>query len=373
MAKTILIADPAESAAPIASICAEMGYAVEVTGATDADALAKAALACRADGLYTSNPDTWPAVLEATRVLGLPPRTSHLSGKALGAAWARQGDSAKTIFAKTQAETEAAVTALGTPCWLRSFNRLGTPRCLRLDHLDDLPLLFQKANKEPSHGVMVQQILDGPVWRVLGFKRGTDFHPHLVLREWHGDEPFRVPEALGIPIGHPLETHAPMLALAQRTADALPPTHGPLEIEITCLDAGPFLTDLRAPPDFECAVTHAHAFGRHSALRKDVLRAALGDCPAPMQSASRACVLRRLASKTGVIESISGQEQAANLDQVLYVKVSARPGDVVQHSADVEARDKLGYVVAAGKTLEDAFRAAEIAASQIRIITRPAL
>ena len=104
MPKKILIIEPGEEQSSLQDLCENLGYTAETVQAADANTLAAAARACGANALYTSQNTVWPAVLEASRILGLPPRTAHTSGQALRAAWETLSASgaplARTCFAQ---------------------------------------------------------------------------------------------------------------------------------------------------------------------------------------------------------------------------------------------------------------------------------
>ena len=363
--------------APLAETCARLGYDVETTAETDVGALLKTAQAIRPHALYAADGAAWPPALAAAHALGVGRWLHDPDGERLRGAWQELMAAGiavtETCFAPNLPAAEAGLDYIEPPCWLRNFAGSAAPRCLRLDHAEDLPLLFAKAGeKSPGKCVLLQKAPTGDLYRVVGFKLGRDYHPVEVIRERSAEGPYRVPAALTVGdqiAGAPYEA---MLRLARRAAAALPPFHGPLEIELVLDDAAPILTDLRPQPTFSLLVEAALRLALGVNLREDTLRVAMGDAPQLAPVENLAAAVRMLDSHSGIVESVEGIEAARRVKNVRLVAVQAQPGDVVGHAIDEAAREQVGYVAAAGPSIEQAAQAAKAACGHIQIQVRPA-
>lgn len=360
----------------LADLCADLGYAVETVSALDADAVADAARAFGADAIYAEDPAAWPAVLAASKARGLASRLCELDDAALWGVWetliAAGTPVVETRYAKDLPAAEVAIAEIGTPCRLRSFGGLALPCCFRLDHADDLPLLFAKASEAfAGGGVLVQAPAHGDTHRVVGFKCGRDFFPVEALREWTSDGPFCFPEALGAGediAGAPYEA---IFRLARRAASALPPGNGPIEIEINLSGETPTLTGLRVWPGIDPAVDTVLRLALGIEFQADALRLAMGDSLASTPRSGLAAIVRWISARSGVVESIEGIHAARALPGIAHIEMRAQPGDILGHAVNAATRDRVGYVAATGSSLTAAARAAEEACALISVVTRP--
>lgn len=252
-------------------------------------------------------------------------------------------------LAPTLAEAEAAAQALGYPVWVRSCGEQDPHFCARLDTPGDLALVWSQAARRGSGNVVMQRAVEGSVVRVwlpragsrdvpLVLQAGISSHHHLNIVESLVLDP-AFPQAEGL--------LATMETLARKAGHETPW----LEAEIVLSESGPLLTGL-----WRCTALHPAV--------ASLCAAAAGD---------GAAAVVWLRSRAGKVVLVEGRDTALSQPGVVEVHIGVTTGDVLFHVVDEAARDRLGYVVAAGADGDTAESNARIAAGWVRIDTTATL
>jgi biotin carboxylase len=136
--------------------------------------------------------------------------------------------------------------------------------------------------------------------------------------------------------------------------------------ELSLIRLAPYPSCYRYPVDL-----HKLAGGT-DLLAQCILTAAGEETRAP-EFAKQGVALVWLKAGSGVVQGVTGLDDARNAPGIIQVEVFANKGDIIGHPADRVARDRLGYVVAAGETAGEALERAQDAASLCKILTSPNL
>jgi hypothetical protein len=95
--------------------------------------------------------------------------------------------------------------------------------------------------------------------------------------------------------------------------------------------------------------------------------------PMEIIPSNQQCVVQWFETHSGNVLSVTGEEDACAVAGVTHVDVTVAPGDVMRHVVDRESRDKVGFVIAEGKTALEANEASKNAVRKIYIETENVL
>jgi biotin carboxylase len=215
---------------------------------------------------------------------------------------------------------------------------------------------------------LVEELVPGPEITVNAFSVGGVFHPLTVTDRLTGTGPaFGVALAHAWPSAHPVDEAVEAASLA---ADALGVTDGPTYTQLVLGPDGPRVMELAARlgggHDAElCRV----ALGID--LNGLALAAALGEpVEVPEPEPVPGAVVRFLVPPEGVLEDVSGVEEAFAVDGVVDARVYRQPG--WEFGPLRRGNDRAGYVLARGDSRDDALARADRAAGLIRFRTADA-
>lgn len=80
-----------------------------------------------------------------------------------------------------------------------------------------------------------------------------------------------------------------------------------------------------------------------------------------------------LLARSGVVTGFAGVEEARQMPGIDEVNIIAEEGDILSHVVDLPSRQRGGYIVATGNTIEEARERLEFARARVWINTSPAL
>lgn len=247
---------------------------------------------------------------------------------------------------------QAAAEALDAPLWVRAAGGSCDAFCMLVEHKADMRLAFAKArNVAVGNAILVQRAIGGEVYRVVGRRTGHAFELAGIFRQTMLPGLFRVPMAYVTPCGLEKGPRAALHDLAARTGAEAALGPGWAEFEWVFSESGPVLTYVEPKPGPD-------------PLLGELLRLA-----SVTQQAAAVCWMH---AGSGVVVEVTGISQAGALPGVERVVVQAAPGDTLGHIVDARARDRIGYVIAAGPAPGEAMDTARRACCCIEVVTRPA-
>lgn len=277
--------------------------------------------------------------------------------------------------AATLQEAEAAARDLGVPLWARSVEDTGG-FCMQVEHAGDLPLAIAKVRKRAGAAdapLLLQQAVDAPVVRVIGFQMGRTYAPVEIIEESYSEGLYRVPMMLAAPAGLDADAYAAIIAAAYRAAAALPSASGVLEMSFALDAQTPALLDVRCSDKPDPFHTRLLRIALGVDLDAEAARVAGGMPPIAAPTRGMAAVIKWLEAPSGALATIEGLAAARALPGIEAVTVNLQPGDVIRHMADTAARDRIGWVIATGPVRGIALARAQAAIAAIQFRTQPVI
>ncbi len=348
-----------------------------IISAEDEPQIERLAAAERVDGVIAPGID-WPVAIAAriAEKLGLPhpiePAAAVLATSKLRQR-ERFADEAvphpRYEVCATVEEAAGAAGRLGYPCVVKAPDRQGQKGLALVREAGELGAAFETALGEArSPVVMVEELVPGREVTVNACSLGGRFVPLTVT-----DRLVAEPPAFGVALAHvwpsslaPVEIGAAVEA-AGKAAAALGIREGPTYTQVVVGERGARVVELAA------RVGGGHdAELCEAALGVDLnglaIAAALGEPIEeerlrPVARAGGACV-RFLVPEPGELAAVSGVEEAARVEGVVWVRVYREPGAVLGPLR--RGSDRAGAVLAVGRTREQALGRADRAAALVR-------
>ena len=268
-------------------------------------------------------------------------------------------------------EARAASKRIGFPCVVKAPDRQGQRGLALVRGRQELePAVLDAIDTSRSGACLVEQYALGREVTVNAFSVAGRFFPLTVT-----DRDVAPPPAFGVALAHvwpttlePAQVGA-VVDAARAAAEAVGVREGPTYTQVLATPEGPRVAELAA------RVGGGHdaelcAFALGIDLNGLALAAALGDDIGseltPMARAGGACV-RFLVAPEGELQSVSGIDEASDVDGVLDVRVYRRPGHVFGPLR--RGADRAGAVIAVGGDREEALKRARRAAALVRFET----
>lgn len=347
------------------------GWAQVTVANSDGEGWLAAARDAGLSGLFPGSCDFVPVVAEATAHLHLAtlPCMSAAEQAALPIEDAQLFESDALDHL-----TPDQRRALPIPAWVRAACTRGDGSCMRLEHHHDLSLATAKLHKRNTGGpVRIQPVVEGPVYRALAFRTGTDLQLAALIAEEVTSSVYRVPLSMVLPLDREVELRGGVEDLLAQVAPVLPEGWGYVEVEMAETPQGLRLLDVQCPARLDPKLRELvrHALGVDLLLA--TLSCALGRHPDLAPTRHRAVALTWLLTRSGVVTGFQGVEEARALPGVLEVHINAVEGDILTHVVDLPTRDRGGYIVAEGENETIARARLEAAREMVWINTSPAL
>jgi biotin carboxylase len=266
--------------------------------------------------------------------------------------------------------TTTASDDLPVPCVVKPPDRQGQKGLTLVRERDELGDAIAFAVAESRSDVaLVEELVGGPEVTVNAFSVGGEFFPLTVTDRHTADPP-----AFGVAVAHAWPSDVPnweeAVAVVRKAANALGIKDGPTYTQVRFGPDGPRVVEVAARlgggHDAElCRLALGHDLNGYA------LAAALGEDPeiAPdtgFIAPGGACV-RFLVPPEGVLEAVSGVEEAVQVDGVVDARVYRRPG--FEFGRFERGADRAGFVLAHGDSKADALARADRAAALIRFET----
>ena len=267
----------------------------------------------------------------------------------------------------------AAVKAIGRPVVFKPLDGHRGRGVRIVEYVEDVPLYFKKASSaSTSEKVIVEEYLNGEVYVVEGELVGGVFpHPCVarkILDSWpHSTElGYLLPPDDGVVIERLVE----FTASAARAFDL---AESAVSAEVVFTKEGPRLLSMS---NCLCAShTAAHVIPIHAHLDpilENLRRScAIGTLTRP--SNKQHAALLWLNCSTGVVEGLTGLEEARKLEGVAAACSLLQTGDLIGHTHDVAMRERIGFWLAHGGSAKEALERAVRARECCHVVTRPTL
>ena len=342
------------------------------------DDVLRAASECDPIGLLAASEPAVVAVAQAASKLGLHGVSPWAATRTRNKVALRQALAAKglpnPLYREVidSDEAERAAKEIGLPVIVKPVDGYAGLGVRRVDHPEDVSLAFLLAQRHSRQGViMIESYLEGAEYSVEGIKVDGEFRVFGIAQRERGESAHQYPSAVFMPADVGASTQGALIAMARASLTAIGMMSGPAHVEFIMTRTGPYVIEIGAytgAARIESALIHL-------STGVDTLRAclqvAVGSVLPTNMLRSDGAAACWIDARPGIVAAIEGMEEAKRAPGVERVHVGVQPGDEVSHVTDCITRDRIGHVLATGKSAADALEAAKQACARCRVVTNP--
>ena len=274
---------------------------------------------------------------------------------------------------RTLDEARRAVAEIGFPVIVKPIDGNASKGVRRVDTEEDLPGTFEKAlERSRSNAVLIEAFMEGEEFNVDGLVHEGAYILGGITAKDRSVPPNRFDLGIYMP---PLESADTLFLVADTVADALGAIgfrNGTTHAEVIVSPEGPHIVEIAGRPGGGRIPTDLIPLTYGTDFMADSLRIALGHPPIERRRHERGTAVYWIPADPGTVVSIEGVDEARAVLGVEDIVIAIRRGDRVEPIIDCVTRDRIGYVMTAADTVEDAIAAAKRARDLCRIITQPA-
>ena len=252
------------------------------------------------------------------------------------------------------------------PCIIKPTDNAGSHGVAKVNSFEELIASYEYSHSCSRHGkVIVEEFLDGPevsveVMMVNGkvnilqiTDKITTEAPHFV--EMGHSQPSLLPDA----------TQETIRQVATAACLAVGIDKGPAHVEMRVTKRGPVMIELGARMGGDNITTHLVPLSTGIDMVGSTIKVALGEDPDITPTLHCGSAIRYFEVPFGVIKAIEGVEDAERIPGVKQITFTKNVGEISTPIAC--SNDRVGYVIAQGKTREKAEEACEKAMKTILV------
>lgn len=255
------------------------------------------------------------------------------------------------------------------PCIIKPTDNAGSHGVAKVYSFQELLDNYEYAHSCSRHGkVIVEEFLEGPevsvevmvVNGVVNILQITDKitteAPHFV--EMGHTQPSRLP----------VLTQEAIRDVAVAACKAIGIDKGPAHVEMRVTKRGPVMIELGARMGGDNITTHLVPLSTGIDMVCSSIKVALGDDPDIEPTLHCGSAIRYFEVPFGTVKAIENNEEASRVPGVKQITFTKEVGE---DSTPIHcSNDRIGFVIAQGKTAEDAVKACEEAMRVIKIIIK---
>lgn len=213
--------------------------------------------------------------------------------------------------------------------------------------------------------MVVEEYMNGPEVSVETLSVDGDCHVIQITDKLTTGSPHFVEIGHSQPTRLSEETADRIRKIAKSANKAIGITNGPSHTEVIVTEEGPKIVEIGARLGGDCITTHLVPLSTGVNMVECCIRIALGEKPDIEPKCSRGSAIRYFHQHAGIIKSIEGLEEAAEIHGIQQISVVHGAGEKITEITESGAR--MGFVIALGDDASAAISKAEYALSKIKV------
>ena len=356
----------------------EDGVIKEYISTIDTPALLESARKHNIDGIMTLASDmpmrSVATISKELNLVGISEETSILATNKgfMRDALLREGVPVPLYFRiKSYEEYCESVRSLfshGYSCIVKPADNSGSRgvSLLHNSNYDQFDWAYQRAIDYSRCGeVMIEEFMEGPEVSVETITTNDVCHVVQITDKITNGAPFFVEMGHSQPSQLPKSTLDAVSNLAILANKALGIDNGPSHTEIIVTNEGPKIVEVGARLGGDNITTMLTPLSTGVDMVECCINIALGEKPNLNKTISMASAIKYIAFNHGVIQSISGLDNARSLEGIKQVSIVHKPGDSIDGIKN--SADRVGFVISQADTVTRAFELCDEALSKIII------
>lgn len=268
-----------------------------------------------------------------------------------------------------ESQLHSYLQQISYPCIIKPTDNAGNRGVCYIANETQL-LKEYKYSHDNSHSghVIIEEFMVGPEVSVEIIVYKGEVHVLSVTDKLTLGKPFFVEVGHAEPSQLPTRDIIAIKDLATRAVQAVGIDNSPAHVEIILTKEGPKMVELGARMGGGCITTHLVPLSTGIDMIKAVMDISMGKEPELSSKFCKGSALRHIIGVEGIIDSITGIDEARSLPGVCEVTLLKKVGDDVHYFKN--GSDRIGYVIAQGENTEEAIYICENALKQITISTK---
>lgn len=352
-----------------------------VISTIDIDGVVNAAQKYKVDGVMTLASDmpmrTVAAVSQELGIVGIDADTAlKATNKALMRKALQEQKVPIPCFFKVSNEKEyleavQSIKCKGYRCIIKPSDNSGSRGVSLLEDYEDETIKHvYEYSKMFSRGgdLVVEEYMEGPEVSVETLSVSGECHVIQITDKLTTNAPYFVEMGHSQPSCLSEQVRQQIVNVAKAANKAIGIMDGPSHTEIKVTEEGPKIVELGARLGGDNITTHLVPLSTGIDMVECCIRIAIGEKPDMKPKFKKASAIRYMKSETGIIEAITGLEEASAIQGIQQVSVVHGVGEFAKEIQS--SVDRVGFVIAQADNAMSAIAACEDALEKITIRVR---
>lgn len=265
-------------------------------------------------------------------------------------------------------ELDRIISTIQFPCVIKPVDNAGNRGVCYINNKDELVQKY-KYSFENSHSgrVIIEEYMEGQEVSVEIIVYNHDVHILAITDKLTLGKPYFVEIGHAEPSQQSENIIAAIKDLAIKAVQAIGINNSPAHVEIMVTKDGPKMVELGSRLGGGCITTHLVPLSTGIDMVKSVMNLSLGLEPDLNIMFNKGSALRHIIGVDGIIEGISGLDNARKVPGVVELTMMKNIGDEIHYFKN--GADRIGYVIAQGENTSEAIAICEEALKMISIKT----
>lgn len=252
------------------------------------------------------------------------------------------------------------------PCIMKPVDNSGSRGVVLINNKDELLKSFEYSiSQSRGAGVIIEEYMTGSEVSVEIMVTDGNVHILAITDKLTTGAPHFVEMGHSQQTRLDVKTQEEIKEVATKAVKAVGIDKGPAHVEIMVTKDGPKMIELGARMGGDCITTHLVPLSTGIDMVGATIKTACGETPDITPSFEKGSAIRYFNVPNGTIKEISGVDEAQKIDgvkEITFVKeVGETAGDINSST------DRVGFVIAQGKTAEDAVKICEKVLDLVKI------
>jgi isopentenyl diphosphate isomerase/L-lactate dehydrogenase-like FMN-dependent dehydrogenase/biotin carboxylase len=264
-------------------------------------------------------------------------------------------------------DTYKAIDEIGLPVVLKPAENMGARGVIKISKRDEIQNAYYHSKKySPTGELIVEEYLDGHELSIDALVWNQNYVITGIADRIIIGEPYFLEIGHNMPslISKDILEEASKVMIAAMKAIGI--NHGAAKGDIKITNKGIYVGEIAARLSGGFMSSHTYPIASGVDLYKRAIQIALGEEPDPInEKFEYFCIERGILTRPGKLLSIEGIENAKKIPGICEIIITKKIGSILnQPTSNI---DKIGHIIAKGKTLEEAVELAEKARSLLSI------
>jgi biotin carboxylase len=216
-----------------------------------------------------------------------------------------------------------------------------------------------------SGDIVVEEYMQGPEVSVETISLNGEVHIIQITDKMTTGAPFFVEMGHSQPTKLNGEMQSDIKDVAIKAVKALGIMNGPSHTEIIVTKDGAKIVELGARLGGDCITTHLVPLSNGVDMVECCIKIALGEVPDILVKWNKGAAIRYFSSHSGVIQNITGIEEAKKVPGVFIIDFVKKVGDSIKNIQS--STDRIGFVISESTTVDEAVLSCDCALKQISL------